>query len=305
VAQASSRLPALAAPTASGKTALVLRLARRWPLEVISADAMQVYRGLTIGTASPSAEERARVPHHLVGEIEPSEPFSVADFVRRAEAAILDVVARGRVPIVVGGTGFYLSALVEGLPSTPPADRHEQARIARELAADGLEGLLRELADASPVDAERAQRNPRRVVRAVEILRRTGRPPSAFETRPPRFAFEVAVILPPPEGLVHAVRARSRAMVAAGWLDEVAALAQQMDTWTTARQAIGYQALRRVLAGELALETALAEIERATLRLAKRQRTWFKRRPPAARRWYGTPAAHEGAIAEWLASMIG
>jgi tRNA dimethylallyltransferase len=127
-------VPVLAAPTASGKTATVLRLARRWPLEVVSADAMQVYRGLVIGTASPSAEERERVPHHLVGVIDPATPYSVADYVG-AEAAIDDVLARGGVPLVVGGTGFYLNALAEGLPTTPKADRRAQATLADELAS--------------------------------------------------------------------------------------------------------------------------------------------------------------------------
>lgn len=302
--QVSTRIPALAAPTASGKTAVVLRLAQRWPLEVVSADAMQVYRGLTIGTASPSDEERERVPHHLVGEVEPSETFSVAAYVRRAETAIAEILSRGCVPIVVGGTGFYLGALIEGLPSTPRADRSEQARIAGEIEAQGLDPLLLELAAASPLDAERTQRNPRRVVRAVEVLRRTGRPPSAFPLRPPRFRFDVGVVLPPPEALRDLISERTRAMITAGWLDEVAALAPGMGSWTTARQVIGYERLRRVLVGELSLEAALAEIERATLRYAKRQRTWFKRRPPQARRWYGTALAHEAELETWLASVI-
>ncbi len=294
----------LAAPTASGKTAAVLRLAERWPLEVVSADAMQVYRGLSIGTASPSAEERTRVPHHLVGVIHPTEPFSVAAYVRAAEAAIADVLARGRVPFVVGGTGFYLNALAEGLPTTPRAERTVQAGIAAELDAVGLEPLLRELAAVSPGDAERTQRNPRRVVRALEILRRTGKPASAFARLPPRHRYTFAVVLPPPETLRAHVSERTRAMIEAGWLDEVRALAPGMDAWATARQAIGYEALRRVLTGELRLEDAVAGIEQATLRYAKRQRTWFRRRPTAARRWYGTVREHESDLACWLASVI-
>ena len=301
---ALARVPVLAAPTASGKTAAVLRLAERWPLEVVSADAMQVYRGLSIGTASPSAEERARVPHHLVGVIDPTEPFSVAAYVRAAEAAIADVLARGHVPFVVGGTGFYLNALAEGLPTTPRAERTVQAGIAAELDAVGLEPLLRELAAASPGDAERTQRNPRRVVRALEVLRRTGKPPSAFARLPPRHRYACAVVLPPPETLRARVSERTRAMIEAGWLDEVRALAPRMDAWATARQAIGYEALRRVLTGALRLEDAVAGIEQATLRYAKRQRTWFRRRPAGARRWYGTVREHESELARWLGSVI-
>ena len=299
-----TRVPALAAPTASGKTAAVLRLAECWPLEVVSADAMQVYRGLSIGTASPSVEERARVPHHLVGVIDPTEPYSVAAYVRAAEAAIAAVLARGRVPFVVGGTGFYLNALAAGLPTTPRAERTVQAGIAAELEAVGLEPLVRELAAASPADAERTQRNPRRVVRALEVLRRTGKPPSSFPPLPPRHRYVFAVVLPPPETLRVRVSERTRAMIEAGWLDEVRALAPDMDAWASARQAIGYEALRRVLTGELRLEDAVAGIEQATLRYAKRQRTWFRKRPAGARRWYGTVREHEADLARWLSSVI-
>jgi tRNA dimethylallyltransferase len=305
VRDALAWVPVLAAPTASGKTATVLRLAERWPLEVVSADAMQVYRGLAIGTASPDADQRARVPHHLVGVIDPATPFSVAAYVRAAETVIAEVGARGRVPLVVGGTGFYLNALAEGLPTTPPADREVQAAIAAELAAVGLEPLLRELAVASPADAGRTQRNPRRVVRAVEVLRRTGAPPSAFPPRPPRFRYAFAVALPAPETLQARVRQRTRALIEAGWLEEVAALAPSMHAWATARQAIGYEPLRRVLTGELRLEDALAGIEQATLRYAKRQRTWFRRRPPTARRWLGTVCEHEADLELWLRELTG
>lgn len=294
----------LAAPTAAGKTAAVLRWAAHWPLEVVSADAMQIYRGLVIGTASPTVEERALVPHHLVGTVAPETPYSVADYVPAAEAAIDDILARDRVPLVVGGTGFYLQALTEGLPTAPRADRGLQARIAADLERDGLEALLRELAAASPADAARTQRNPRRVVRALEVLRRTGRPPSGFPPRAPRFRYAVAVVLPPAETLAARIRQRTRAMVAAGWLDEVRALAPGMGAWATARQAIGYEPLRRVLAGALPLEDALIGIELATLRYAKRQRTWFRHRPVGARRWYGTVEEHEGALTAWLASVL-
>ena len=295
----------LAAPTASGKTATVLRLAERWPLEVVSADAMQVYRGLVIGTASPTAEQRVRVPHHLVGVVDPATPYSVADYVRAAEATIGDVMGRGRVPLVVGGTGFYLNALAEGLPTTPKADRRMQAALAGELAERGLDALLSELSEASADDAARTQRNPRRVIRALEVVRRTGRPPSSFPPQPPRFAFAFAVALPEPSTLQERVRERTRAMIEAGWLDEVRALAPGMHAWVTARQAIGYEALRRVLVGEMRLEDALVGIEQATVRYAKRQRTWFRQRPAEALRLVGTADAHETALSAWLERVVG
>jgi tRNA dimethylallyltransferase len=293
-------VPVLAAPTASGKTATVLRLAERWPLEVVSADAMQVYRGLVIGTASPTAEERDRVPHHLVGVIDPATPYSVAEYVRAAETTIDDVLARGRLPLVVGGTGFYLNALAEGLPTTPKADRRVQASLSDELAERGLDALLAEIAEASAGDAERTQRNPRRVIRALEVLRRSGRPPSSFPPRPPRFRYAFAVALPTPATLQRRIGERVRAMIAEGWLDEVRALAPGMHAWATARQAIGYEALRRVSVGEMRLEDALSGIEQATLRYAKRQRTWFRQRPADALRLEGPADAHEPALSAWL-----
>lgn len=301
---APSRVPMMAAPTAAGKTAAALRLAERWPIEVVSADAMQVYRGLVIGTAAPSEAERERVPHHLVGVVDPETPYSVALYVRAAEAAIADVLARGRLPLVVGGTGFYLDALIHGLPTTPKADRRVQAAIAAELEARGLDALLGELAAASPEDALRAQRNPRRVVRALEVLRRSGEPPSAFPPIAPRFAYGAVVLLPSPETLRERIAERTRAMLAAGWLDEVRALEGTMDRWATARQAIGYEALRRVLAGTLRLDDALAGIEQATLRYAKRQRTWFRQRPQDALRIDGAVAEHHAALAEWLEASV-
>jgi len=298
-------VPVIAAPTAAGKTALVLQLAQRWPLEVVSADAMQVYRGLEIGTAAPSAAERARVRHHLVGVVEPSVAYSVNDYVHAAEAAIAEVRSRGRVPIVVGGTGYYLTALIEGLPTTPKADRGLQAELEAELETRGLEALIAEIAAASAVDAARTQRNPRRVIRTLEVLRRSGRPPSEFAPRPPRFAFRVAIVLPSAASLQQRVRTRTRALIDNGWLDEVRELADDMDGWATARQAIGYEALRRVLHGALRLEDAVAGIEQATLRYGKRQRTWFRQRPSLALRLEGDVDANAPALEAWLAQQLG
>jgi tRNA dimethylallyltransferase len=309
VRDATRRVPALAAPTATGKTAAALALARALApevrLEVVSADAMQVYRGLDVGTAKPGPEERARVPHHVIDVVDPSEAFSVADYVPRAEAAIGEALARGALPLVVGGTGFYLQALAQGLPTTPPADREMQAEIAAELEARGTPALLEELVAASPADAARTQGNPRRVVRAVEVLRRSGRPPSAHPRRPPRFRYGTAVLLPDQATLAARVGERTRALLSAGWLEEVRELMPGMPRWRTAVQAIGYQELRRHLAGECTLDEALRRIEVATLRYAKRQRTWFRRTPRDAARWPGTAEAHLTELEAWLRGFVG
>jgi tRNA dimethylallyltransferase len=277
----------LVAPTASGKTAAALAMARRVPLEVVSADAMQVYRGLDIGTAKPTRSERLVVPHHMLDVVEPHVAFSVADYVRQAEAAIDDVVARGFVPLVVGGTGFYLRALAEGLPGTPPSDPALQAELAHELEERGLEALLAELERASPADAARAQRNPRRVLRALEVLRATGRPASAHPPQAPRYRFVTAVVLPSQKVLAERIALRTQQMLGAGWLDEVRALLPGMRRWKTAAQAIGYDLLRRHLEGAITLAEATARIEAATLHYAKRQRTWFRKTPADGARFEG------------------
>jgi tRNA dimethylallyltransferase len=273
----------LAGPTASGKSALALELAERAPIEIVSADAMQVYRGMDIGTAKPTPAERARVPHHLIDILTPDRPFSVAAYVERAESAIADILARGKLPLVVGGTGFYIRSLTEGLATVPPADPAVQAPLWERLQQEGLEPLLAELARASPEDAARAERNPRRVVRALEILHRTNRPPSAFAMRPPRFAYAKVVLLPSVDELDARIEVRTQQMFAAGLVQEVEALVARYPELPTALQAIGYKEIVRHLQGELSRDEAMAQVTLATRQYARRQRTWFKREPGTMR----------------------
>src|SRR5690606_12071749 len=204
------RVPALVGPTASGKSAAAMALAEEHGLEVVSADAMQVYRGLDIGTAKPTPEERRRVPHHLVDVVDPDERFSVARYVELAEAAIADVFARGRVPLVVGGTGFYLLALREGVPTAPEADLERQPPLWEAVAAGRVDELLAGVEPASTADAAGAARNPRGVVRSLEVLRPTGRAPSACPSTEPRFAYEVFLLDPPAAGLRSRIARRAR-----------------------------------------------------------------------------------------------
>ena len=185
MASTSVYIPVLAGPTASGKSALALRLAQVLPIEIVSADAMMVYRGMDIGTAKPTLTERQRVPHHLIDILNPDEPFSAFGYVGRAERAVAEVLERGKLPLVVGGTGFYIRALSEGLPTVPPADAEVQAALWERLEREGLDALVSDLERLSPPDAQRAERNPRRVVRALEIVERTGRAPSSFPSTNP------------------------------------------------------------------------------------------------------------------------
>jgi tRNA dimethylallyltransferase len=298
-------VPVLVAPTASGKTAAVLRLAERPEgrgLEVVNADALQVYRGFDIGTAKPTAVERARVPHHLIDLVAPETAMDVATWTAAAEDAIAAALERGARPLVVGGTGFYVDALELGVPTTPAADPALRAALEAERAERGDAALLADLRSAAPTDADRSQGNPRRVVRALEVLRATGRPPSSFPRRPPRFAIRAFAALPSAAALDARVPARVAAMVGAGWLDEVAGLVARVPPTAPAWQAIGYASLAQVVRGETALASALSAITLATRRYAKRQRTWFARRPAGALRWEGALDDADEELARWLAA---
>jgi tRNA dimethylallyltransferase len=291
-------IPILAGPTASGKTALSLELGQRYPLEIISADAMMVYRGMDVGTAKPTPLERAAVPHHLIDLLEPNTDFSVARWVLEAERAIGDVIARGRIPLVVGGTGFYIRALKEGLPSAPPSDPDAIARLEVELALNGLDAMVAELETASPEDATRAARNPRRVLRALEILRGSGRPPKDFLPQTPRFLYRTVILMPEKTVLDARIEARTRKMLKDGLIEEARGLmpyfvrgdASSHPRRATSFQAIGYKQALDHLTGVFTddgtrRDVPLPEVERritlATRQYAKRQATWFKRESDA------------------------
>jgi len=275
------QIPLLTAPTAAGKSALALELAADSAvgaaLEVVSADAFTVYRGLDIGTAKPTAAEREAVPHHLLDVTEVTENYDVARHVREAEAVIADVLERGHVPLVVGGTTFYLAALLRGLPLTPPADPVVRAAVEAELAERGLDALLADIVAHDPAEAARMERNPRRVVRATEIYRRTGRYPGSFGNRPPQFQYAVTAFTRPGPELEARMQGRVETMFAAGWAEEAAWLAARLPADTTPRptawQALGYHEAWAVHTGELDEAQATARIVLASRQYAKRQLT--------------------------------
>jgi tRNA dimethylallyltransferase len=283
------KIPILAGPTASGKTALSLELGQRYPLEIISADAMMVYWGMDVGTAKPTPAERASVPHHLIDVVPPNTDFSVTQWVHAAEAAIQDVMSRGRIPFVVGGTGFYIRALKDGLPSAPPSDPDAIARLELELNENGLDAMIAELESSSPEDATRTARNPRRVLRALEILRGSGRPPKEFLPRPPKFSYQTIILMPDKTVLDARIEARTRKMLDDGLIEEARALMPHFvrdARRATSFQAIGYKQALDYLTGVFMDDGArrdvpLEEVERritlATRQYAKRQATWFKR----------------------------
>lgn len=272
---------------------------------MVSADATTVYRGLDIGTDKPTPEERARVPHHLVDVLEPSEAMSVARFLEMAERAIGEVLFRGRVPLVVGGTGYYIRALSQGLYQLPPPDPLFQEVLWRELEERGVEPLLAELGAASPEDARRVGRNPRRLVRALEVLRRTGTPPARFPKRPPRFRYKKLVLFPERAWLWPRLEERARAQFQKGLVEEVRALLQRYPEIPTALQAIGYKEVVGYLRGGYSLEEALERDIRAVKAYAKRQYTWFRHEPgDVTYLLKGGEAAYAG-FRDWLRLHFG
>ncbi|HVF13088.1 MAG TPA: tRNA (adenosine(37)-N6)-dimethylallyltransferase MiaA [Acidimicrobiales bacterium] len=281
-------------PTASGKSALALEVARRLgDVEVVSVDSMQVYRGMDVGTAKPTAAERAEVAHHLLDLADPSEEFSVARFQAEAEAAIAGIESRGHRALLVGGTGLYLQAVVDGLrlPGRWPEVRAElEAAVAREPAAVG--SLHRRLADADPAAAARIEPgNARRIVRALEVTLGSGRPFSSFgpglDAYPATIRFRLAGVWLPRAVVNGRIEARYRAQLEAGFLDEVRTLAAGARGLSrTAAQALGYRELLAHVAGKVALDEAVDEAVRRTREFARRQRSWFRRDPRIT--WLGT-----------------
>jgi tRNA dimethylallyltransferase len=287
---------ALVGPTASGKTEAALQVAETLGAEILSVDSMLVYRGMDVGTAKPTAEQRARVPHHLLDLVEPSEPFSVAAFQAAARDPADDVRRRGRRPLLVGGSGLYFRAVADDLefPGTEPATR---GVLEEEAAVLGAERMHRRLAELDPVAAARIEPgNVRRVVRALEVAAVTGRTFSSFAEALDRYPSDrvraVGVRLAP-EAATSRIRARVDEMLAAGWLEEVEKLvASGFGGWLTSTQAIGYAELARHLAGELTLEEAVRQTVKRTRTLARRQMAWFRRDPRI--RWFNI--GYEGAV---------
>ncbi|KAF0180115.1 MAG: tRNA dimethylallyltransferase [Limisphaerales bacterium] len=273
----------LAGPTAVGKSAVAMALAELLGGEIISVDSMQVYRGLDLGTAKPSAAERARVPHHLIDVVELDEAFDAAKFVRLAAAAVKDIQGRGRVPIFCGGTGLYFKAWLEGLGEAPPAD----PRVRAELETTSLTELLVELERRDPETFARIDRqNPRRVVRALEVIRLTGRPFSSQRApwntqHATRNTQQVFCLTREPADLRARIEARVDAMFAAGLVEETRGLLLRgLEANRNAMQALGYRQVVEHLRGERGLPETVALVKTKTWQFARRQGTWFRGQLP-------------------------
>ena len=271
---------AIVGPTASGKTDLALAVAKRLPVEIVVADSRQVYRGMDIGTAKPDAAARHAVPHHLLDLADPDESFTVADWVDRARALLPEIADRGRLPLVVGGTGLYVTALIDGYDfAAQPYAPEVRSTLAAELEADGLTPLAARLRRLDPAGAGRIDlHNPRRVLRALERVEASGG--GVGEGRAEAYPGRVAMIGldRPREVLYRRIEERARQLFAGGLLDEVRRqLAAGYGPDLAPMSGHGYREAARHLAGEWTLEEAIATTARRTRQYAKRQLTWFRR----------------------------
>ncbi|WP_409476589.1 tRNA (adenosine(37)-N6)-dimethylallyltransferase MiaA [Stenotrophomonas sp. Y-13] len=306
---------ALMGPTASGKTAAAIELARRHGGEIVSVDSALVYRGLEIGAAKPDQAERAGIPHHLLDLRDPWQSYSAAEFAADAAAAVRDIVARGRLPILAGGTGLYFRALLQGLSPMPEADPALRAQIAADADALGWPALHAQLARVDPAAARRIHAtDPQRIQRALEVYRLTGKPISHWQAQPgvARLPARVLklVLAPAERALLHArIERRFDLMLAAGFLDEVrrlralpqmAGVAAPFDL--PAIRAVGYRQAWQFLDGQ---DTAAGFRDKAifaTRQLAKRQLTWLRGELDA--RWFD-PATDDGRLQGAVSLFLG
>jgi tRNA dimethylallyltransferase len=282
----------LTGPTAAGKTAVGIELARRVGAEIVSLDSMAIYRGMDIGTAKPTAGERGEVPHHLIDVRDPTEDFSVADHLDVADEAVREIVARAKQPLFVGGTALYLKALLRGLFSGPPADWNLRAELEELARISGVEALHARLQAADPVAAKKLHPNDvRRIIRALEVHHATGTPISAlqeqFDKGRPASECRVFVLDWPREVLDERIRKRVDQMFAAGLVHEVQTLLDLPPSTLsrTAAQAVGYRETIEHLRGERDLPATIELVKLRTRQFAKRQMTWF--RSLSECRWIG------------------
>ena len=279
------KIVAVVGPTASGKTSLGLALADRLGGEIVSADSVQVYRLLDVGSAKPTPEELAAAPHHLIDVLDPDEPYTAADFARDAAAAVRDIASRGGVPLVVGGTTLYVKALLRGLCPAPPGDEAIRRQLAERAQTEGWPALHAELQRLDPDAATRIHPNDRiRIERALEVVLSTGGPITRLQED---HAFvggefdslQIGLQLPR-EMLYERIDRRVLEMFESGWIEEVESLLERgYDADLKPLQAIGYRDVVRLVRGELDREEAVQRIQRDTRRFAKRQLTWLRKEP--------------------------
>ncbi len=280
LAHSPGDLLVIVGPTASGKTALAVEVAERIGGEVVSADSVQIYRGFDVGSGKPTAEELARARHHLVGSLDPLDPVDAASWAEGASNAIRDIRARGRAPIVCGGTFLWVKALLFGLAEAPAASPDLRERLRREAEAEGRPALHARLREVDPESAERLHPNDLlRVSRALEVFELTGKPLSAWQREHGfvrvRHRAKLVAVSCAAETLTERIRRRARAWLAQGWTEEVQSLIGRGYGEARAMGSVGYAQVRAMLAGELPRADLEEAVVRATRVFARRQRTWL------------------------------
>ena len=282
---ARDRIICVVGPTASGKTALAVELAKYTNGEVVSCDSMQIYRRLSIGTAKPTVEEMQGIPHHMIDICEPDEDFSVSRYVEMATPIVEDILARGKTAVIAGGTGLYVDNLIKGGEFAPYPATGCREKLEERLKAEGIEVLAAELAQIDPVALEKSQGNPRRIIRALEVWQETGETITAHNQRtaaiPPRFdPLWIGIDFEDRQELYDRIDLRVELMVRDGLLDEIRdVLASGIPEKATAMQAIGYKEFIDAMSGRATIDEAIAQVQLSSRRYAKRQLTWFRRNP--------------------------
>lgn len=293
---------AVVGPTAVGKTAISLLLARELGGEIVSADSRQVYRGMDIGTAKITPREMAGIPHHLIDIRQPDEAISLGEYKRLADAVIEDVMTRGRLPLLVGGTGQYVRAVVEGwqIPEAPPQPELRRT-LEEQAASEGKEAVFARLQELDPASARAIDyRNLRRVIRAIEVCIVTGRPFSELQTKqPPSWRIVQIGLTRPRQQLYARADARIEAMFDAGWVEEVQCLlARGYSPDLSSFASLGYREVAAYLAREYDLEEAKIRIRRATRNFIRRQYNWFRLTNPDIH-WFDLDEVGADKVLEW------
>lgn len=270
-------------PTASGKTALAIELAKAFNGEIVSCDSMQIYRRMDIGTAKPTAEERQGIPHHMIDVADPEESFSVSRYCQMATPIVEDILRRGKTCIIAGGTGLYVDALIRGNDFAPIPSTGCRQRLERRAEAEGIQVLTQELSAVDPESVQRAQGNPRRIIRALEVYLETGQTLTAHnlatQAIPPRFSpLWIGLDDEDRQDLYRRIDLRVDLMLEQGLLEEIRSLLDSgIPESATAMQAIGYKEFIDALRGRIPMEQAVSDLKQSTRRYAKRQKTWFRR----------------------------
>ena len=298
-----ARVLCVVGPTATGKTKMGVALAKRFNGEVVSVDSMQLYRGMEIGTAAPTVEEMEGIPHHMVGVADPAESWSAARYVQAADACVQDILSRGRLPVLVGGTGLYLDALIRGTDFAAGSQGTEiRQTLQRRAKTEGIETLLEELRTIDPTAAEKLHlRDEKRIIRALEVWQETGRTITEHDRlerqRPPKYdTLYIGLDFEDRQDLRDRIDRRVDAMVAQGLLEEVKTLlASGLPHDATALQAIGYKQFLAVAERNATVEEAIEEVKLRSRQYAKRQLTWLRRNPDIFWvRWQRQPNFPEG-----------